>query len=86
MPLRPLLSDLREHPLGERPMRLLSYLDRMAAGDALIVVNDRDLDPLLHELRQVLENRFAYWIPEAGPEVWRILISCEDPFDKEPEA
>lgn len=86
MPLRPILLDLREHPLCERSMRFLSYLDGMAPGDALIVVNDRDPDPLLRELKPVLEKGFTYWIPEAGPEVWRILLSCEGSVEEEQEA
>jgi len=81
MPLRPMLLDLREHPLCERPKRFLLYLDGMAPGDALIVVNDRDPTPLLEELKSVLEKGFSYWTPEAGPETWRILISREEGID-----
>jgi len=86
MPVRPFLLDLREHPLCERSMRFLLSLEEMAPDDTLIVVTDRDPDPLLHELRSILESGFSYWVPEAGPEVWRVLISCEDPIHKEPEA
>ena len=81
MPLRPLLLDLREHPLCERPIRALSSLERMGAGDTLIIVSDRDPSLLLQELKPVLEKGFTYWIPEAGPEIWWILISCEGSVD-----
>ena len=81
MPLRPMLLDLREHPICERPMRFLLSLEQMSSGEALIVVNDRDPDPLLQDLKPVLEKGFTYWIPEAGPEVWRILLSCEEAID-----
>ncbi len=76
MPLRPFLLDLREHPLFERSMRILLSLETMAAGDTLLVVSDRDPDPLLQELKPTLEKGFTYWTPEAGPEIWRVLLSC----------
>lgn len=78
MPLRPSVLDLREYPLCDRPMLFLLSLEEMAPGETLLVVNDRDPAPLLQELRPVLEKGFAYWIPESGPETWRILISCEE--------
>ena len=76
MPLRPLLLDLREHPLRERSMRLLLSLKKVAPSETLLVVSDHNPAPLLQELKPVLEKDFTYWIPEAGPETWRILISC----------
>jgi len=81
MPLRPILLDLREHPIGERPLRFLSSLEQMSSGDTLLVVSDRDPDPLLQQLKPVLEKGLTYWIPEAGPEIWRILISCGEAID-----
>lgn len=81
MPLRPFVLDLREHPLCERPTRFLLSLERMTPGDTFLVVNDRDPDPLLQQLKPVLEKGLTYWIPEAGPEIWRILISCGEAID-----
>ncbi len=78
MPLRPLLLDLRELTLGERPIRALSFLEKMTPGEALLIVNDRDPESLLQEIKPTLEKGYTYWIPEAGPEIWRILISRED--------
>ncbi len=80
MPLRPLLLDLRELPLCERPVSALSFLEKMTPGEALLIVNDRDPDDLLQELKPVLQKSFTYWIPEVGPDIWRIIISRgEDP-------
>lgn len=81
MPLRPFVLDLREHPLCERPMRFLLSLEAMTSGDTLLVVNDRDPDPILQELKPILETSFTYWTPEVGPEIWRILISCGEAID-----
>ncbi|GEM_PF-403459 len=84
MPLRPSLVDLREHPLCERPMRLLLSLERAVPGDTLLVVNDHDAGPLFQELKPILEKRFTYWASEAGPETWRTFISCEEPIRGQP--
>ena len=67
-------------------MRFLLSLESMAPGDTLLVVNDRDPDPLLQELKPILETSFTYWIPEAGPEIWRILISRGDPVEDQRNA
>lgn len=75
MPLRPLLLDLQQYPHSERLMQTLLSLEGMGPGDTLLVVNDRDPETLLRELKPVLEKGFTYWIPEAGPEIWRIIIS-----------
>lgn len=75
MPLRPLLLDLREHLLRERPMRFLLSLKRMAPDETLLVVCDHDPSGLLGELKPVLEKEFTCWVTEDGPQIWRILIS-----------
>jgi len=85
MPLRPVLLDLREHPLGERSMLFLLSLEKLAPAETLLVVNDRDPDALLRELKPVLQRGYTYWIPEAGPEIWRILIFREETIEERGE-
>lgn len=85
MPLRPLLIDLRQHPLSERPMRLLLALERARSGDTYMIVDDRDPTSLFQELKPILEKRFTYWASEAGPEIWRVFISCEEPIRDIPQ-
>lgn len=80
MPLRPLLVDLREHPLCERPMRLLLALERALPGDTLLVVNDCDPGSIFQQLKPVMEKTFTYWNSEDGPEIWRTFVSCEEPI------
>ena len=80
MPLRLHLLDLREYPVSERAMRLLLALEEMELEKPLLVVSDQDPDPLLQDLMPVLSKGFTYWIPEAGPGTWRILVSCEQPI------
>jgi uncharacterized protein (DUF2249 family) len=77
MPLRLYLLDLREYPVPERAMHLLLSLEGMTQEKPLLVVSDQDPNPLLEELTPVLRKGFTYWIPEAGPETWRILVSCQ---------
>ncbi len=85
MPLRSSVLDLREYPLSERSIRFLSSLERMSPGDTLIVVNDRDPEPLLRELKPVLEKGLTYRIPEAGSGIWRIVVSCSESMDDQKE-
>ena len=76
MPLRPLELDLRE-PLSDRLMRAFSALEDLETGDSLIVVLDQDPQSLLNQLRPVLERGFTYWMPEAGPKTWRVIVTRE---------
>lgn len=80
MPLRLHLLDLREYPVSERAMHLLLALEEMVLEKPLLVVSDQDPDPLLQDLMPVLSKGFTYWIPEAGPDTWRVLVSCEEPI------
>lgn len=77
MPLRLTLLDLRE-PQSDRLMYALSALEDMDEGDTLLIEVDRDPKTLLDQLRPALEKGFSYWVAEEGPEVSRILISCEE--------
>jgi hypothetical protein len=65
-------------------MRVLLSLERAVPGDTFMIVNDRDAGPLLQEIKPVLEKRFTYWTSEAGPEIWRTFISCEEPIRGNP--
>jgi uncharacterized protein (DUF2249 family) len=77
MPLRPSLLDLRQFPLCERALQTHSSLEGMVTGETLLIVNDLDPNPLLQQLRPILESHFNYWITEDGPQTWRIIFSCE---------
>ena len=74
MPLRPVLLDLREHALCERPMHVLLSLERLAEGESMLVIDDRDPDPLLNQLKPVLGEDYTYWVAEEGPEIWRLFV------------
>jgi uncharacterized protein (DUF2249 family) len=62
-------------------MRCLLSLERLATGETVVVMNDLDPDPLLKELKPVLDRGFTYKLAEEGPEIWRILISRERAAD-----
>jgi len=81
-PLRPPLLDLREHPLCEQHLGFLLSLETLASAETLLVVNDLDPYALLRELRPVPQRGYRYWIPEAGPEIWRILICREEAIEE----
>lgn len=42
----------------------------------MTVVTDRDPEPLLHQLKPVLERGLILGKPEAGSGIWRITVSC----------
>jgi len=75
IPLKPTLLDLREHPLCERPMHVLLSLERLAGGETVLVIDDRDPDPLLRNLKTALDQGYTYWIAEEGPEIWRLFVT-----------
>jgi uncharacterized protein (DUF2249 family) len=77
MPVKPFLLDLREHPLSERLMRCFLSLEKMAPGNAILIVYDRDPKALLEKLKPLLQRGCSYWIPETGPDTWRILVFRE---------
>lgn len=74
---RPSLLDLRE-PISYQPMHLLCALEDMEVGDTRLVLLDRDPDPLLQQLRPVLQRGLTYQVTEEGSEIWQVLISCGD--------
>jgi predicted metal-dependent enzyme (double-stranded beta helix superfamily) len=65
-------------------MRLLLALERVLSGDTLWVVNDRDPTEVFQQLRPLIEKRFSYWNCEAGPDIWRTFVSCEEPIPGTP--
>jgi uncharacterized protein (DUF2249 family) len=73
MPLRPILLDLHQ-PRSDLLMHALAALEDMEAGDTLLVELDRDPQPLLNQLRPILESGFSSWVVEEGPEIWRVMI------------
>lgn len=77
MPVRLIPLDLRE-PLSDKLTRALSTLRKMEAGETLLLELDRDPEPLLKELRPILEKGFEFWVAEEGPEIWRVLITREE--------
>jgi uncharacterized protein (DUF2249 family)/predicted metal-dependent enzyme (double-stranded beta helix superfamily) len=78
MPVEPYLLDLREHPLSERLMRCFLSLEKMAPGETILIVDDRDPKALLEKLTPLLQKGCSYSIPETGPETWRILVFREE--------
>ena len=59
-------------------MHLLCALEDMEVGDTLLVLLDRDPDPLLQQLRPVLQSGLTYRVTEERRETWQVLISSGD--------
>jgi predicted metal-dependent enzyme (double-stranded beta helix superfamily) len=44
----------------------------------ILIVNDRDPKALLENLTPLFDRGCSYWIPETGPDTWRILVCREE--------
>ena len=55
--------------------RLLSTMSQVRVLPALLIVNDKDPQLFLEQLRPIIERNFTYWITEDGPQTWRIIFS-----------
>jgi uncharacterized protein (DUF2249 family) len=67
--------DVRILPHGERHEIIFSRLDDLAAGEALVIVNDHDPKPLRYQSEALWPGRYEWNYEEAGPVVWRVAIS-----------
>ncbi len=67
--------DLRDlHPRDRHPL-VFSRLAALAAGEALVLVNDHDPVPLHYQLDAVHPQQFAWAYGEEGPERWSVTIT-----------
>ncbi len=70
----PNLLDLRRIPPRDRHPMIFSTFGKLAAGEALELVNDHDPRPLHTQFQDLLPGQFAWNYLESGPELWRIAI------------
>ncbi len=68
------ILDVRNvHPRGRHPL-IFRELDALAAGHALVLVNDHDPRPLYYELMAERPGQFEWTPLEQGPETWSVRI------------
>ena len=66
--------DVRALPHAQRHAAIFALLDRLQAGQALVIVNDHDPAPLGYQLRALHGDGFGWEYLEKGPAVWRVAI------------
>ena len=59
----------------ERHPLIFGSFDQLAAGEALLLVNDHDPKPLYYHFKAELGEAFAWDYLENGPEVWKVRIA-----------
>ena len=67
--------DVRSIIPRERHPLIFGTFDRLAAGDAFLLVNDHDPKPLYYQFKAELGEVFAWDYLESGPEVWKVRIA-----------
>ena len=66
--------DVRSMPPRERHPRIFSTFDSIAAGDAILLINDHDPKPLFYQFQAERTGQVAWKPQEQGPERWVIRI------------
>ncbi|WP_200211004.1 DUF2249 domain-containing protein [Micromonospora coerulea] len=67
--------DVRDLPHGQRHATVLAALDRLQAGDALVLVAPHAPRPLLAEIDQCYGGAVTTEWLQDGPQVWQIRLS-----------
>lgn len=69
------LVDVRAVAPRERHPLIFSTFRRLAAGQAMELVNDHDPRPLYHQFQAEAPGSFGWDYLETGPGTWRVRIS-----------
>ncbi|MGZ4551965.1 MAG: DUF2249 domain-containing protein [Mycobacteriaceae bacterium] len=67
--------DVRTLAHGARHEIIFAKLDQLAAGEALVIVNDHDPKPLRYQTAAMWPDRFVWDYLESGPRIWRVAIN-----------
>jgi uncharacterized protein (DUF2249 family) len=67
--------DVRTIVPRERHPLIFGTFDKLAPGDAFLLVNDHDPKPLYYHFKAEMGDAFAWDYLESGPEVWKVRIA-----------
>ena len=67
--------DVREMAPRVRHPKIFDTFDRLAPGEAFILVNDHDPKPLFYQFQAERAGAFRWQYLEEGPETWRVEIA-----------
>ncbi len=66
--------DLRDLPPAERHGTIFELWDRLAPGQAILLINDHDPKPLYYQFAAEFEGKFQWHYEQEGPEDWIVTI------------
>jgi uncharacterized protein (DUF2249 family) len=66
--------DVRSEPPVRRHTMIFDAFDRLAVGEAFVLVNDHDPKPLYYQLAAEQGGTFSWDYLEQGPTDWRVRI------------
>jgi uncharacterized protein (DUF2249 family) len=66
--------DVRHIPPPQKHPTIFQAFDRLAPGQAFILINDHDPKPLYYQFMHEREGQFSWEYLEKGPEAWRVQI------------
>jgi uncharacterized protein (DUF2249 family) len=72
------LIDVRPMPPCERHAKIFSTWSELAAGEAVLLVNDHDPVPLYYQFAAEHTGTFRWEYREQGPDVFRVRITKGD--------
>jgi uncharacterized protein (DUF2249 family) len=70
--------DVRSIAPRERHPLIFGGFDKLAAGEALLLINDHDPKPLFYQFQAESKGKFTWDYLESGPEVWQVKIGKPD--------
>ncbi|GAA1553196.1 hypothetical protein GCM10009789_03390 [Kribbella sancticallisti] len=70
----PAVIDVRQIARGGRHPRVFARYARLAPGEAFILVNSHDPQPLRREFEAIHSGAFSWDYLQTGPEEWRVRI------------
>ena len=75
-----LAATIRDRELlrCQRLNDLIMPFDALAPGQALLLVNDHDPQPLHYQFEERSGGQYDWTYLEAGPDLWRIRIGKQD--------
>ncbi|HEY3368618.1 MAG TPA: DUF2249 domain-containing protein [Symbiobacteriaceae bacterium] len=66
--------DVRPIPPYQKHPTIFQTFSALAAGQAMILVNDHDPKPLYYQFAAEMPGKFAWSYLEQGPELWKVEI------------
>ena len=66
--------DVRAIAPRDRHPLIFDSFAALAAGEALLLVNDHDPKPLYYQFQAESPGQFTWDYLESGPEVWKVMI------------